>query len=244
MKDNFDKSLALVLIHEGGFADHPRDPGGATMKGVTLATFRRFFGADKTVTDLKNITQAQLALVYRTGYWDKCSADQLPSGVDYAVFDAAVNSGPVRAARFLQAAVGGTVDGVIGPATLVAVDARNPTATINSLCDQRLAFLRGLSTFADFGRGWSRRVSDVRQQALLMAGAAVPPASPSVDFDIVRLNSQGPWVVKLQQALGITADGDFGPHTEAALKAFQQAHGLEADGIAGRQTYRALGLIE
>ena len=77
-----------------------------------------------------------------------------------------------------------------------------------------------------------------------MAGAAAPPASPSVDFDIVRLNSQGPWVVKLQQALGITADGDFGPHTEAALKAFQQAHGLEADGIAGRQTYRALGLIE
>jgi len=244
MKDNFDKALALVLIHEGGFANNPRDPGGATMKGVTLATFRRFFGADKTVTDLKNITQAQLAQVYRTGYWDKCSGDQLPSGVDYAVFDAAVNSGPVRAAKFLQAAVGGTVDGVIGPSTLAAVDARNPTATINGLCDQRLAFLQGLSTFADFGRGWSRRVSDVRQQALLMAGAASPPALPSVDFDIVRLDSQGPWVVKLQQALGITADGDFGPHTEAALKAFQQAHGLEADGIAGRQTYRALGLIE
>ena len=159
MKDNFDKALALVLIHEGGFANNPRDPGGATMKGVTLVTFRRFFGEDKTVTDLKNITQAQLAQVYRTGYWDKCSGDQLPSGVDYAVFDAAVNSGPVRAARFLQAAVGGTVDGVIGPTTLAAVDARNPTATINGLCDQRLAFLQGLSTFADFGRGWSRRVS-------------------------------------------------------------------------------------
>ena len=244
MKDNFDKALALVLVHEGGFVNDPRDPGGATMKGVTLTTFRRFFGADKTVTDLKNITQAQLDQVYRTGYWDKCSADQLPSGVDYAVFDTAVNSGPVRAAKFLQAVVGGTVDGVIGPGTLAAVDARNPAATINGFCDQRLAFLQGLGTFSVFGRGWSRRVGDVRQQALLMAGQTAPPATPSVDFEIVRLHSQGPWVVKLQQALGITADGDFGPLTEAALKAYQQAHGLEADGIAGRQTYRALGLIE
>lgn len=102
MKENFEQSLQYVLVHEGGFADHPSDPGGATMKGVTLATFRRHFGANKSVNDLKNITQAQLEQIYRSGYWDKCRCDQLPSGVDYAVFDGAVNSGPGRSAIWLQ----------------------------------------------------------------------------------------------------------------------------------------------
>jgi hypothetical protein len=127
MKENFEQSLQYVLVHEGGFADHPSDPGGATMKGVTLATFRRHFGANKSVNDLKNITQAQLEQIYRSGYWDKCRCDQLPSGVDYAVFDGAVNSGPGRSAIWLQGAVGAVRDGGIGPNTLskVATEASN-----------------------------------------------------------------------------------------------------------------------
>jgi lysozyme family protein len=255
MKEDFDKSLQLVLVHEGGFVNHPRDPGGATMKGVTLETFRRYFGADKTVNDLRNITQAQLAHVYRTGYWDKCKCDQLPVGIDYAVFDVAVNSGPGRAAKFLQAAVGVAQDGAIGPGTLGKVETRDPPSIIDSICNQRLAFLQGLETFSTFGVGWTKRVAGVRQQALDMArgapdsGSSAPGtgsavAAPSVNFDIVRRGSEGEWVVKLQKALGVGADGKFGAATEAALKAFQEAHGLHADGIAGRNTYRALGLIE
>lgn len=248
MKENFEQSLQYVLVHEGGFADHPSDPGGATMKGVTLATFRRHFGANKSVNDLKNITQAQLEQIYRSGYWDKCRCDQLPSGVDYAVFDGAVNSGPGRSAIWLQGAVGAVRDGGIGPNTLSKVATEEPATIINWMLDERLAFLRRLRTFSVFGRGWTRRVASVRSQALAMVNHDndVPPDQvlPNLHFDVVRLGSTGEWVVKLQEALGITADGKFGPRTEAALVAFQDAYGLEPDGVAGRNTYRALGLID
>lgn len=251
MKENFEKALQFVLVHEGGFANHPADPGGATMKGVTLNTFRQYYGAGKTVDDLRHITQEQLAHIYRTGYWNKCLCDQLPVGVDYAVFDVAVNSGPGRAAKFLQSAVGVAQDGAIGPMTLSKVAEQAPQSLINSLCDARLAFLRSLKTFATFGTGWTRRVTTVRQQALAMANGAPGPVIdsspeeivPDVNFEIVKLGSKGPWVTKLQEALEIEADGKFGPHTELTLKAFQAIHALNVDGIAGRDTYRALGLI-
>lgn len=248
MKENFDTALEHVLVHEGGFADHPSDPGGATMKGVTLAVFRRHFGPGKTKKDLKNITNKQLAMIYRTGYWDKCRCDMLPSGVDYAVFDSAVNSGPGRAAIWLQAAVGAVRDGGIGPNTLAKVSIHAPKVIIEDMLDRRLAFLRGLRHFPVFRRGWLRRISSVRATAIEMTdeGDAMEPTevAPNVSFEIVRRGSTGEWVIKLQEALEITADGDFGPRTEAVLKSFQEAHGLEPDGIAGRNTYRALGLID
>ena len=112
-KGNFDRSLLLVLAHEGGWADHPKDPGGATMKGVTLATFRRYRpGASKA--DLRNISDADLQRIYRDGYWNVIRGDDLPSGLDFAVFDYAVNSGPGRAAKHLQAVLGVPQDGKVG----------------------------------------------------------------------------------------------------------------------------------
>ena len=169
MQKNFDRALQFVLIHEGGYSDHPDDPGGATMKGITLDAFRRHFGEDKTTEDLRNITQDQLRKIYKIDYWDKCRADELPSGVDYATFDAAVNSGSWRASSWLQAAVGAGRDGVIGPKTLGKIAAHEPIVIIQRQCDYRLEFLRGLSTFAIFGRGWMRRIKDVRQQAIEMS---------------------------------------------------------------------------
>jgi lysozyme family protein len=219
MKENFDSALQHVLVHEGGYSDHPDHPGGATMKGVTLAVYRRFFGADKTKNDLRNITDAELAQIYRTGYGDKCKCDDLPAGVDYALFDSAVNSGPGNGARWLQGAVSVFQDGAIGPDTIAKVGTVTPKAIINNMFDRRLAFLKVLPTWTVFGRRWNSRVDQVRATALEMAGqdVAAKASSPDVSFDIVRRGSKGAWVVMLQQALDITVDGDFGPKTEAAL---------------------------
>jgi len=243
MEINFAVSLTHVLEHEGGWADHPQDPGGATMKGVTLITYRRHFGDHKSKRDLRNITDQELGHIYRSAYWDKCHCDALPAGVDYAVFDAAVNSGPGRSARWLQAAVGAEPDGGIGADTLAKVTAHDAVQITALLCAQRLKFLQSLDTWETFGKGWESRVEAVRATAMAMAAGKQPQTTLTLDYQIIKKGSTGPWVRKLQQALKIQVDGKFGDVTEAALKAWQLAQGLEADGIAGRVTYRALGLL-
>lgn len=169
MNDNFDQSLKEVLVHEGGWSDHPSDPGGATMKGVTIATFRKWIDRDATKEDLRKITDDQIAHIYRKVYWNAVKGDELPSGIDYAVFDFGVNSGPSRAIKYLQAVLNVTQDGKIGPVTLQAVQSADADDVINALCDRRLAFLRQLKTWPTFGKGWSARVAGVRIKALEMA---------------------------------------------------------------------------
>jgi lysozyme family protein len=166
MEKNFERSLLNVLVHEGGFVNHPSDPGGATNKGITIATFRKWVKRNGTVEDLKALTKEQAAKVYRAQYWNAVRADELPSGIDYAVFDIAVNSGPSRAVKILQEAVGATIDGKIGPATIAAAQKADPIHTINVITAIRMDFLRSLRTWDTFGKGWSRRVSDVREDAL------------------------------------------------------------------------------
>ena len=183
MDRNFARALALVLKSEGGWSDNPADPGGATMKGVTLANFRRYVKADATKDDLRHITDAQVATVYRRFYWDAVAGAEIPDGIDYAVFDFAVNSGPGRAAKYLQAVVGVTQDGRIGPATVKAAGAKPAGVVIDAICDARLAFLKRLSTWPVFGKGWSDRVKSVRFQSLILAGqgksdALAPQAAP------------------------------------------------------------------
>jgi len=254
MKANFADSLRAVLVHEGGYVDHPRDPGGATNKGVTLAVFQRHYGQAMSKQDLRNITDEQVETIYETGFWSRCKCDDLPGGVDYVVFDQAVNSGPGRSAKWLQSAVGVPADGGIGPRTLAAAGGKIAGDVINAMCDERLRFmksLRGGSLWTTFGKGWQRRVDGVRAHGLALAGAVASaatasrpdPVAPSVDYEIVRRGSRGEWVLKLQEALGITADGTFSAETEKALKDFQEQAGLTPDGVAGRNTYRALGLV-
>src|SRR5690606_31383462 len=125
MNKNFQQALEKVLKHEGGFVNHPADPGGATNKGITLATYRRYIKRNGTVDDLKALTTEQAGKVYKAQYWDKVRGDDLPSGLDYAVFDFAVNSGPAKAVKELQKVLGVTQDGIIGPITLEAARAAN-----------------------------------------------------------------------------------------------------------------------
>ena len=168
----FEQCLEIVLKHEGGWANHPSDPGGATMKGVTIAVFERFKGRDVTHAELLAISDEDLQAIYRKGYWDKVRGDQLPRGLDLVAFDAAVNSGPSQGAKWLQRAVAAVDDGKIGPDTIAAAHSIDPVIAINNACERRLAMLRGLSTWHAFGRGWTARVDDIRVQALGMAGRA------------------------------------------------------------------------
>jgi lysozyme family protein len=178
MRQNADRGIALILQHEGGFVDHPRDPGGATNRGVTIGTLRQLGmdldgDRDVDVSDLRALTEADAASVFKRFYWDKVEADLLPSGIDYAVADFAVNAGPTRAAQHLQRALGVKDDGDIGPITIEAARKANAAAIIDRVCDSRLAFKRGLSTWATFGRGWTARVAGVRVTA--KAWATLPP---------------------------------------------------------------------
>ncbi len=124
MDRNFARALALVLKSEGGWSDNPADPGGATMKGVTLANFRRYVKADASKADLKKIGDDQVATVYRRFYWDAVLGAELPDGVDYAVFDFAVNSGPGRAVKYLQATVGVSQDDCVAAKLVAAAKAK------------------------------------------------------------------------------------------------------------------------
>lgn len=176
MKDNYERILSMVLKHEGNFSNHPSDPGGATMKGVTQAVYDDYRRRrDLTPRTVKDIGLSELQDIYRTGYWEKVRGDDLPSGVDYAVFDFSVNSGPGRAAKFLQRIVGVEDDGVIGPQTLAAVAIKNRADIVTQLCAARLEFLQGLGTWGTFGRGWTARVDDVLAVSLEMTGNVVIP---------------------------------------------------------------------
>ncbi len=246
MKENFEKCLDHVLKSEGGWSDNKDDPGGATMKGVTLLTYRRFYGSDKTKEELRQISPDELSYIYLMGYWDKCLCDDLPGGVDLTVFDGAVNSGPGRSVRWLQAAVGAAQDGHIGPNTISKTKAKEGVSVIHGVCEQRLSFLKALSTWPVFGKGWQRRVERLRADAVALCLGKVPEDTDSDSaetFKIAREGASGEWVIKLQKVLGVEADGIFGSNTEKALKKWQANHGLEPDGIAGRNTYRAMGLI-
>lgn len=174
MKANYAKALPLVLRHEGGFVNHKDDPGGATNKGVTIGTLKRLGidvdgDGDSDIVDLRNLRQSDVERVYKLFYWDAVKADQLPSGVDYAVFDFGVNSGPARAAKHLQKVVGAAQDGDIGPKTLALVAKMDPQDVVTALQDSRLRFLRGLKTWGTFGKGWARRVAEVRAVGLAWA---------------------------------------------------------------------------
>jgi len=169
MKENWDNCFSMVLKHEGGFVNHPKDPGGMTNLGVTRTNWELYLGRKVTEDEMRALTPDIVKPFYKKNYWDKIKGDDLPSGVDYAAYDLAVNSGTGRAAKYLQQIAGVTADGVIGPKSLEAIKACDPEETVDAICDMRMDFLKGLNTFETFGKGWSIRVSDVKAKATDMA---------------------------------------------------------------------------
>ena len=172
MNGNFDVCFDLMLAHEGGYIDHPKDPGGRTNHGVTQRVWEEWLGRPVSEKEMRALTPTMVKPLYKRKYWDACRADDLVAGVDYVVFDVAVNSGPGRAIKFLQSCVNVTVDGGFGPNTLAAVKKaeEDPARLIELYCAKRLEFLQSLKTFETFGKGWSRRVQEVKDKALKMLG--------------------------------------------------------------------------
>ena len=170
MKDNFEQSLKMILHHEGLYVNHPSDPGGSTMLGVTQAVWEDWVDRPVTEEEMKSLTVDDVTPIYKKNYWDRIKGDALPSGVDFAVFDLAVNGGTGRGAKMLQKVVGVTQDGGIGPQTLGAVSRVDPSDIIEQYAAAREAFYRRLKTFDTFGRGWLRRNEETRLAALEMAG--------------------------------------------------------------------------
>lgn len=161
MKENYAQALKQVLKYEGGYVDHPKDPGGPTNKGVTQAVYDSWRKSQNLPTQsVRNISDPEVATIYKNLYWDAISGDSLPAGVDFAVFDYAVNSGVSRAAKTLQAVVGVAQDGQIGPQTIQA--AKDYVAMV--VTNKRLAFMQSLSIWSTFGKGWSARIADVKTQ--------------------------------------------------------------------------------
>jgi len=178
MNTNFTVCLSYILNDEGyhpndpknpfGFVNDPHDPGGMTQLGVTKKAWEDFVGHSVTENDMKSLRPDTVSQFYREKYWDTCHGDTLPAGVDYAMVDFAVNSGPGRAVKFLQEVVGVKADGGIGPMTLDAIALMTPTQIITDLCDKRIAFLQSLPTFGRYGKGWSDRVQRVEKTAFQM----------------------------------------------------------------------------
>lgn len=164
--DRFEACLDHVLQHEGGYVDHPRDPGGATNMGITIGTLSDWLGRPATRAEVRDLSRETAAAIYRARYWQAVQGDSLPVGLDLVLFDYAVNSGPGRAVRTLQAVLGVAMDGAIGPVTLAALAGRDREQLIREVCARRLAFLRSLSTYDAFGRGWERRVAAIEAAAL------------------------------------------------------------------------------
>lgn len=246
--ENFKTALSLVLVHEGGFSDHPADPGGATMKGVTQKVYDNYrTKKGEPPRPVKRITVAELEEIYRRQYWAALHADDMPSGLDYCLFDYAVNSGPGRAAKDLQRALGVNADGIIGMATLRAAGEADDGRLINDICDRRLRFLKSLKTWKTFGRGWEERVRGVRQAALSMVQGDEPvlAAPPPAELEFVSAKAPEAAQAQLKTAegagLSLTAAGAGGEKVRQIAEGLQPHMGLET--ILGRIAFVVFTLL-
>lgn len=222
--ETFETVKPLLLAHEGGYSNDRQDPGnwtsGKAGRGVFLGTNYGIaaptlvaWRGSATISDMKALTRDEALEIYKAQYWDTVKADELPAGVDYAVYDYSVNSGPGRAAKELQRVVGAKVDSVIGPATLHRIRTCGLTAgeIIDGLCDRRLAFMKSLRVWSRYKNGWSRRVSEVRAKA--KAFGAQNPITDVVENEPVPVprakqadkSGAGAWKTPQGVATGVTA---------------------------------------
>jgi lysozyme family protein len=169
MTKNFRDCLELVLKHEGGYVDHPKDPGGRTNLGVTQRVWEEWIGHPATEKDMRELTPAIVAPMYEMRYWRTSYCEKLPRGLDLLVFSMAVNAGAGRSVKLLQDAIGVVADGVIGPNTMARINEANVETLIDKFSEARTDYYKGLKLFPVFGRGWLNRTDKERLEALQLA---------------------------------------------------------------------------
>lgn len=170
MRENWEQAFKLTLAHEGGYVNHPKDPGGRTNLGVTQRAWETYIGSPVTESDMRRLTPEMVKPFYKRLYWDRIRGDDLPGGVDFAAYDFAVNSGPYKVSKVMQEIAGVTQDGIIGPKSLEAIKMVPVDEMVEGICMVRLAFLKNLATWPTFGKGWAIRVAEVEKQAAQFAG--------------------------------------------------------------------------
>jgi len=169
---SFLYALSHVLKHEGGYVNHPSDPGGATNWGITRDTLGAWRDRHVTIEEVKDLSKDEAAEIYKYKYWDAAKCGEVPVGVALIVFDGAVNHGVSQSSKFLQRAVGVDADGKVGQKTLGAIEGLDAVDLIVEIAAQRMRFYGGLRTFSAFGLGWSRRLMDTLRVAVLAQEAA------------------------------------------------------------------------
>jgi len=170
---SYDAALARLLVHEGGYTNDSSDPGGPTKFGITIYDYRKYVKPNATAADVRAMKLEEAKAIYRSKYWDAQRCDELPAGIDYAVFDYGVNSGVGRSGKVLRRCVKlADASSAVSEAVIAAARAADAKTLIVGICDERLRFLKSLRTWPAFGKGWGRRVAEVKAFALHLAGEA------------------------------------------------------------------------
>lgn len=162
---DYRKLKPHIFKWEGGYSNHPNDAGGCTMKGVTIGTYRQYYGSKKTCEDLKKITDEQWDNIFIKGYWDKCKANEIHSqSIANLIVDWTYNSG-LNGIKQTQKVLGVTPDGVIGPMTLSAINSYpDQKALFTRLWNARDSYYKSIAKGANavFLKGWQRRLDDIK----------------------------------------------------------------------------------
>jgi lysozyme family protein len=212
---SYDAALARLLAHEGGYTNHPADPGGPTNFGITIVDYRTYVKPNATAADVRTMKLAEAKAIYRAKYWDAQRCNELPAGVDYAVFDYGVNSGVGRSGKVLRRALKVPDNSsVVNDAVIAAARATEAKALVAAICDERLRFLQSLKTWPVFGAGWGRRVAEVKAVSLALAAGAPTP-------DVKSSNASGRAVVPGAKAAQQSSAGAI---VAAGAAGAQQAH--------------------
>jgi uncharacterized protein (TIGR02594 family) len=197
----YDEVLRRLLAHEGGYTNHPSDPGGPTNFGITIYDYRKYAKPNATAADVRAMSVDEAKAIYRKRYWDAQRCDELPAGVDYSLFDYGVNSGIGRSGKVLRRICGLPDDtSAITDQVLASARTRDPKVLVAAICDARLAFLESLTTWPVFGRGWARRVAEVKAVSLALAGRAqgvTPSPAPAA------IVGTPPWLARMNAILGL-----------------------------------------